>query len=254
MLLQVFLKGAVESHQLTKSLLKPPEVTLTAPLLAGPVPLSVTFTAQVEESNTAIDAFGGDLDGDYQADVTTTESSFMYTFEQSGTFSASVLVIDSSNVTTVDSVIVATRLGFHLGSEPTHLVLHKGVEKRFRVVIVPVSRGLSTVEVELSFGSSMIKITDVEVGELLGPDPLVPVKLSNNQSGIITLAVARTGVTTSPSTAGTLATITVKAADSAISGTASAVEFKNVTLVNETLIQVSNANMVSKATMPVGIP
>ncbi len=236
-------------------LLKPPEVALTADQRAGTAPLIVTFTAQVDEGSTDIaEEYLWDFDGDAISDESTPEGAVTHTFSELGTFPVSVLVIDGSNLTAVDSVIVATRPGFHLGFEPTHLVLPKGEDNQFRVVIVPVSRGLSAVEVELSYDSSVLQLTNIEVGDVLGPDPLVAVKRIDYQSGKITLAVARAGVTTSPSTAGTLATITIKAAESAISGTASAVEFTNVTLVNEALTQVANEDMVSKATMPVGIP
>ena len=235
-------------------LMIPPEVLLRAEPQVGAPPLTVTFTAEAQKQRGVIEEYRWDFDGDGLADETTTEATIARTFDQQGTFIVSVVVIDNTNLTAVDSRIVATTPGFHLGFEPLALVLDPGEAGEFRVAVVPVGQSLSAVAMEVTFDPAIVQVLSVEPGDLLGADPLVALRSIDNVNGVVTLALARKGATPVPSPGGGLVSIRLQVASTATSGTSTAIDFRAVQLVDAGLNLVSAEEIVYQGQLLIGIP
>lgn len=82
----------------------PPVVSAAADKTNGHVPLTVQFSAQVTD-NEGISSFAWDFDGDGVIDITSSSAvNVSHTYEQIGTFQASVIVTDSLGKTTTAAV------------------------------------------------------------------------------------------------------------------------------------------------------
>lgn len=101
---------------------------------------------------------------------------------------------------------------------PLLIEAHPGDEITIEIKVKPSGWGVSGCEVNLDFDPDIMEALAVEPGTFLGDTPLVGINRIDNQSGWITLALARVGVTSVPSPAGVLATATFKVLDSAKSG------------------------------------
>ena len=101
---------------------------------------------------------------------------------------------------------------------PVLIEAHPGDEITIEIKVKPSGWGVSGCEVNLDFDPDVIEALAVEPGTFLGDTPLVGMNRIDNQSGWMTLALARVGVTSVPSPAGVLATINFKVLDSAKSG------------------------------------
>lgn len=83
----------------------------------------------------------------------------------------------------------------------------------------PGQNGISAGETELTFNPKIVRVIDIQAGDLLGTQPLVGSKRIDNELGNITYALARIGKTTSPTDEGTFATLRFEVRSDAALGT-----------------------------------
>jgi len=101
---------------------------------------------------------------------------------------------------------------------PAMLQVHRGQEVSLNIKVNLSGRGVSGGEINLSFNPSVLRVTDVELGDFLGSSPVTGLKQLDNEAGVVRLALARVGTTPVPSPAGVLATVHFTVLDSAASG------------------------------------
>ena len=115
---------------------------------------------------------------------------------------------------------------------PVLIEAHPGDEITLEIKVKPSGWGVSGCEVNLDFDPDVMEALAVEPGTFLGDTPLVGMNRIDNQSGWITLALARVGETSVPSPAGVLATVNFKVLVSATSGSYE-LDLTKVGLANE---------------------
>jgi len=115
---------------------------------------------------------------------------------------------------------------------PLLIEAHPGDEVSIEIKVKPSGWGVSGCEVKLDFDPDIMEALSVEPGTFLGDTPLVGMNRIDNQSGWVTLALARVGVTSVPSPAGVLATANFRVLDSARSGSYE-LDLTKVGLANE---------------------
>jgi len=84
--------------------------------------------------------------------------------------------------------------------------------------VEPGGRGVSSGEIHLSFDSTVMEIVDVEVGDLLGSNPLMGMKQIDNAAGTFGYALARSGSTPTTTPTGSFATVKLMAKSDAAPG------------------------------------
>jgi len=104
-------------------------------------------------------------------------------------------------VTTVPKVTIvpATTTGVSSGSSFS-----------VNVSVDPDGSGLSSGDIRLSFNTSILEVTSLTKGDILGTNAIDPGSNYNNTAGTVTTNYARVGVTTPPTSAGTWAKVVFK--------------------------------------------
>lgn len=93
---------------------------------------------------------------------------------------------------------------------PATVVVRSGESIELEVKVEPGQNGLSGGEINVSFDSSLVHVTNMNPGSLLGSNPLVGIEEIDNQAGKIRFALARVGETPVPTPPGVFATIELK--------------------------------------------
>ena len=83
----------------------------------------------------------------------------------------------------------------------------------------PDGNGVSCGQIDLSFDTSVLNVTDLTSGDILGADALTEGTSYDNTAGTVTAVLARKGTTTPPTAAGTWATVTFQVKAGAVDGT-----------------------------------
>lgn len=83
----------------------------------------------------------------------------------------------------------------------------EGCSLHGEIQVDPGDHGVSAGEVHLLFDSALLHLTEIEVGDLLGAQPLVGHQAIDNDQGTMGLALARVGQTTSSTPAGIFASV-----------------------------------------------
>lgn len=87
------------------------------------------------------------------------------------------------------------------------------------IVVVPDGEGISAGQLDFAFNASVMQVDSITAGNLFGADP-TPAGLNiDNVGGTVSLALARKGFTTPPTSNGTFATITLTVTAGAQEGT-----------------------------------
>ncbi len=116
--------------------------------------------------------------------------------------------------------------------EPFSMEARRGQEVSVDVMANLDNSGISGSEFSLEFDPSVLQVSDLVAGDLLGDDPLVGSESKDNQSGVVHFAIARKGLTQVSDSIGVLASIEFRILDSAVSGPSSLV-LNDVKLTNE---------------------
>ena len=83
----------------------------------------------------------------------------------------------------------------------------------------PDGNGVSSGQIDLSFDTSVLEVTDLTAGDILGADALNTGSGYDNTAGTVTAVLARIGTTTPPTAAGTWATVNFSVKAGAADGT-----------------------------------
>jgi hypothetical protein len=75
------------------------------------------------------------------------------------------------------------------------------------IQVDPGGHGVSAGEVHLLFDSALLHLTEIDVGGLLGAQPLIGHQAIDNEQGTMGLALARVGQTTSSTPSGIFASV-----------------------------------------------
>lgn len=231
-----------------------PKMALIADVRGGLAPLTVQFTLESLEPGANLVEYLWDFDGDDVMDETTTVPTASFTYTEEGTFTVTAIAVNAIAQGDVQTMLIGTKLGYHLEFEPPFVDLFPGEEVEVRLALVPVSQGLSAVDVEITFDPAVVQVLSVEPGDLLGTEPLVVVKEIDNENGVVRLAMARRGASPTPSPGGTLAHISVQVSETATSGSTTTVELRAVKLVDEAFNLVPEAEIVYQGQILIAIP
>ncbi len=232
----------------------PPQIALSADVRGGRSPLTVQFAIESLEPRANITEYLWDFDGDDQMDETASVPTASFTYTEEGTFMVTAIAVDALGQGQVQTMLIGTKPGYHLGFEPPFVDLFPGEEVEVRIALVPVSQGLSAVDVEITFDPAVIQVLSVEPGDLLGAEPLVLLTEIDNENGVVRLAMARKGASPTPSPGGTLAHVSVQVPETATSGSTTTVEFRAVKLVDEAFNLVPEAQVVYQGQIFIAVP
>jgi hypothetical protein len=118
-------------------------------------------------------------------------------------------------LTLLSSLIAVSSTTVNVFFNPNTIEAQRGKEYIVSIKVEPGDLGLSGGEISLKVDPSAIKLMSVEVGELMGSNPLVGINKVDVLGGTAVLAVARIGLTTKPTPPGNILTLKFKVADDA---------------------------------------
>lgn len=121
---------------------------------------------------------------------------------------------------------------------PGQTSVDRGGLGQFSINVKPGEHGISGVELVISFDPTEIRVIATEPGELLGVDPIVGVEKIDQSAGKIWVAWARVGPTDSPSTGGSVASVSFQVHETVELTSTLALTLTTVNLVDELFAEI----------------
>jgi len=108
--------------------------------------------------------------------------------------------------------------GASLALVPSPREIKPGEQFEVKVQVKPGKKGVSAVEINLSFDPRVMQVIDIKPGTLLGDSPLPGILNIDSEAGTVSYSLARIGATEAPTPAVTFAIITFQILNSAQGG------------------------------------
>jgi len=170
------------------------------------------------QSNSYINAgyWVADLNGNGKADVLLSSGDTVYALTEGTAPAAPSVTIDPASTT---------------GLSP-------GSTFPVKVSVNPNGKGISSGEIRLSFNTSVLEVTSLNKGDLLGSNAIDPGSIYNNSEGTIKTIYARVGATVPPTPSGTWSTVVFKVKSGASPGTTN-ISITSVSLADENFAELT---------------
>jgi len=120
----------------------------------------------------------------------------------------------------------------YVSISPESTTVHPGDSFSIDIYVDPKEKGVSSGQVDLSFNASLLQVTGLEKGDILGSDALNTGSGYDNTDGTVTAVLAHIGTTTPPTSPGTWAKVTF-AVKSDIPNSKTRIRIENAGFVDE---------------------
>jgi len=128
-------------------------------------------------------------------------------------------LINAANVSGQLDVIPITVSDFAVNITPSSQTISAGKNLTIKIFANPNNHGVSSGEVDLKFNASVLQVTSLTKGDILGSDAFDTGSSYDNNTGMVLAVLARLGTTTGPTSPGTWATVNLTVNKTAKAGT-----------------------------------